>query len=1339
MTYSLRIVYSWMACLLFTSACGNTDDAASSSSTPERDTQSLSQAPLAVSSTLATPAPTPSAPNAAAAQVLFHWLAPIAAAPGGVEGVFDGSLSPVLTLEEIAAKKSKTVATWTRTSKGSARLGVDVDAYSARWKTNGAGVSPNKDYRLKVTLGNVVLGSANVDVLPGVKHPKLANAGVPSVAVRKGQELSIRFTLRKPPPPPPSVDTDGDGVCDALDNCQTVANTSQLDTDGDHVGDACECLNVCCPGADACNAAAVCLPATGTCQAAALPDGTLCDDGSLFTRQDSCVGGACVGGNPYTCAELGAECGVITAPGDVALECGSCSDGRLCGAAGFANKCGTPFESALLALDRGGASDFDGDGEPEVLTTINGTTHVLVIGDPARPLLVISFDADGHTHSDGDANLDGVPDYSADEDVPTMFQRWQTDDDFDGQMDQLHEIQLRMEIDAYEHKAYLLQPDPAGSPTWTLVLEETLGAAQAQGASTGACGDIVRGQVQSGTSAPLARNIRALTQGEGACSAEQAQQIQNAVQALLGKKATDCLKRDPRVDDAFWKAIKGRSTTISCLGLSVCRSDLSGITVPMNTMGGTFGVGLAPDVFAPDGDLQTTILHELLHVGGNNAQETGIGQGKDHDEKLDEVYSCSRYCTAEPGKEDPSDCMRCSTTPEAKQACCGDGKFVCSDLCCEQQCTEDGSCCGPSQKVCSGQCVLMGSDEHCSSCENKCDSTKCMVCTGDDASGHACTLACDSAAQCMGNGECCPEGTRFDGQECVSVCGPCQVYMGEGPICEDQCDPCQNCMRDPFDPSGGYQCRTQEPGTPCGEQCCRGELVCEEDQCTCPDGMILCMGHCAEPPCEPPPPPRNPAGGTGDPHLITFDGLKYDMQGAGEFVFSRDSSDGFEVQIRTAPWRSSNHVAVTTAVAANVDGDRLGIYLDGARVNGEAISVSANGTVLPQGGRVYSSSGDVLVVWPSNVQMRVTPRSGYFDVRLYVPDERAGALSGLLGSFDGTTNQELRTASGAIVPQPPSFSQFYDTYVESWRVTAATSLFDYAAGESTETFTNRRFPATVASTSSLSTQAYQAALALCTTAGVSAEWLDDCILDVGVTGDGGFANGLSSAPPVSDTVSVLLPNGGTDDDAVPDDRDNCPAQANPLQHDADVDGQGDACDTGQPPAAVVWTDWQSFTTGASGSGQGTIALPTGALAVNYSGEVALSQAGPTPNYFNFASFRSTQANGPSIGDYIGLAGGNATVKTVTFGAPVTDPYMALISVGQSSTARTYAFEQPFEVLSQGSGNWGGGKLTTRDGKVLEGTEGNGVIRFKGTFSSLSWTIPTYEYYSGFTVGVASTN
>ncbi len=41
---------------------------------------------------------------------------------------------------------------------------------------------------------------------------------------------------------PPVIDTDGDGIADATDNCPTMANADQKDTDGDGIGDACEAV-----------------------------------------------------------------------------------------------------------------------------------------------------------------------------------------------------------------------------------------------------------------------------------------------------------------------------------------------------------------------------------------------------------------------------------------------------------------------------------------------------------------------------------------------------------------------------------------------------------------------------------------------------------------------------------------------------------------------------------------------------------------------------------------------------------------------------------------------------------------------------------------------------------------------------------------------------------------------------------------------------------------------------------------------------------------------------------------------------------------------------------------
>ncbi|WP_437292909.1 thrombospondin type 3 repeat-containing protein [Sorangium sp. So ce426] len=75
-----------------------------------------------------------------------------------------------------------------------------------------------------------------------------------------------------------SLDTDGDGVPDPIDNCPTVPNPAQADANADGRGDACDCASP------------------------PRPDGDACDDGNACTQTDTCRSGACVGSNPVVCA-----------------------------------------------------------------------------------------------------------------------------------------------------------------------------------------------------------------------------------------------------------------------------------------------------------------------------------------------------------------------------------------------------------------------------------------------------------------------------------------------------------------------------------------------------------------------------------------------------------------------------------------------------------------------------------------------------------------------------------------------------------------------------------------------------------------------------------------------------------------------------------------------------------------------------------------------------------------------------------------------------------------------------------------------------------------------------
>lgn len=284
--------------------------------------------------------------------------------------------------------------------------------------------------------------------------------------------------------------------------------------------------------------------------------------------------------------------------------------------------------------------------------------------------------------------------------------------------------------------------------------------------------------------------------------------------------------------------------------------------------------------------------------------------------------------------------------------------------------------------------------------------------------------------------------------------------------------------------------------------------------------------ECCRAPGGPPAPPGNVGAGHGDVHLRTFDGIRYDMQGVGEFTLARQAIDGFEVQARTRPWNGSRSVSVNIALAARVGSDRVGFYLDGTtRLNGATVVFSAGLNSLPDGGQVYASGNEYKVVWPDNSQLHVQRNSSYMDADVFLADARRSAgVAGLLGDFDGNPADDLATRNGGTVLTPPApFEAFYGSYVESWRIAQADSLFDYAMGETTESFSDRSFPAVLATSSSLSASQYDSARAACLAAGVSQDWLDSCIVDVGFTGDPSFAESLADAPPASTEFEVAEP------------------------------------------------------------------------------------------------------------------------------------------------------------------------------------------------------------------------
>jgi hypothetical protein len=173
-------------------------------------------------------------------------------------------------------------------------------------------------------------------------------------------------------------------------------------------------------------------------------------------------------------------------------------------------------------------------------------------------------------------------------------------------------------------------------------------------------------------------------------------------------------------------------------------------------------------------------------------------------------------------------------------------------------------------------------------------------------------------------------------------------------------------------------------------------------------------------------------------------------------------------------------------------------------------------------------------------------------------------------------------------------------------------------------------------------------------------------------------------------------------------------------------------------STVDWATWSNVVPGATaGSATGTTADTT----FTYTGELE-SFVANYPSYTPTSTFSGgTVGNAPPQSNgIIQLFGDKGATDTITFATAVTNPVLAIWSLGQGGLSASFNFtsSEPFTIESGGpSAEYSGSTITLGSGNSVLGSEGNGTIQFNGTFNSISWTNPTYENWYGFTVGTVA--
>lgn len=246
------------------------------------------------------------------------------------------------------------------------------------------------------------------------------------------------------------------------------------------------------------------------------------------------------------------------------------------------------------------------------------------------------------------------------------------------------------------------------------------------------------------------------------------------------------------------------------------------------------------------------------------------------------------------------------------------------------------------------------------------------------------------------------------------------------------------------------------------------------------------------------------ASSNGDPHLVSFDGLPFDVITLGEFVTARDPEGDLEVQTRHEPFQFG---AGTTAVAIGSGDHRVSFTMPEfftvasplVRVDGEVME----STEFDVGDmRIAITDGDagseIVATWPDGSAIELRWFLGWF-VQLRVTPERAARMEGLLGSADGDLGNDLALPDGTLVDSNDA-AQDESPFALAWAVDGSTTLFDYDAGQSVRTF---RIPHPNPEPPELDA----AALAECSDSlgeRAAAHEISSCAYDVTVTGDEGF-------------------------------------------------------------------------------------------------------------------------------------------------------------------------------------------------------------------------------------------
>ena len=175
-----------------------------------------------------------------------------------------------------------------------------------------------------------------------------------------------------------------------------------------------------------------------------------------------------------------------------------------------------------------------------------------------------------------------------------------------------------------------------------------------------------------------------------------------------------------------------------------------------------------------------------------------------------------------------------------------------------------------------------------------------------------------------------------------------------------------------------------------------------------------------------------------------------------------------EIQVRQEPYPGEPAVTVNTAVAMEIDGQRLVISMEAGRAVAKVDGVPALEQETTVGNSTLTHILDFFSIDLEDGTFLYATGQGDAGLNLLVSpsDELRANAQGLLGLVPSGEGRLPLLPDGTDLPVATDaharYVTLYETFADAWRIDAETSLFDYSAGGGPDAFDVPGYPAEAA-------------------------------------------------------------------------------------------------------------------------------------------------------------------------------------------------------------------------------------------------------------------------------------